>query len=66
MGRAPVSFKERDLIRAVKAINKAGLRIKVIEIDRSGRIVVMPVDGVKQQEQPDRNEWDKALGHEAR
>ncbi len=66
MSRAPVSFRERDLTRAVKAINKAGLRIKLVEIDKSGRIVVVPVNGGDAEAQQNRNEWDEVLSHEDR
>jgi hypothetical protein len=66
MSRAPVSFKERDVIRVVKAIRKAGLKIKLVEIDKSGRIGVTTENGEDAEAPQDRNQWDKALGHEAR
>jgi hypothetical protein len=66
MSRAPVSFKERDLTRAIRAANKAGLKIKHVEVDKSGRIVVVPVNGGDAEAQHGQNDWDKALEHEGR
>jgi hypothetical protein len=66
MSRAPVSFKERDLTRAVKAIKKAGLKIKIVEVHKSGRIIVVPVHTEGAEAQQDQDEWDQVLGHESR
>jgi hypothetical protein len=42
MSRAPATFKQRDVTRALKAIAAAGIVARV-EIDKSGKIVIIPV-----------------------
>lgn len=51
-------FKQVDLTRALKGAQKAGMQVGRIEIDPSGRIVIVsdasaPVGGA--------NEWDEVL-----
>jgi uncharacterized protein GlcG (DUF336 family) len=41
MARAPLKFKQSDVTRAVKAARAAGLNVGRIEIDPSGRIVLV-------------------------
>ena len=63
MSRGPTTFRQRDVTAAIKAAKAAGLEIVRIEVDKTGRIVVVtrkePVataDGV-----PQANEWDSTL-----
>jgi hypothetical protein len=63
MPRSSPSFRQRDLTRAVKAVRNAGVEIKLIEIDKCGRIVVVLVNGGGRDAQQDRNEWDEVLEH---
>jgi hypothetical protein len=58
MSRGPYTFKQRDLTRAIRATEKAGIEVGRIVIDRDGKIVIIPkatddVLGV--------NEWDTVL-----
>ena len=60
MARAPSTFRQQDVTRAVKAVTAAGVHIARIEIDKSGKIVIITAD------EPDRlskmteaNEWDR-------
>jgi hypothetical protein len=60
MARAPSTFRQQNVTRAVKAVTAAGVHIARIEIDKSGKIVIITAD------QPDRlgnmaeaNEWDR-------
>jgi hypothetical protein len=39
--RAPSTFKQRDLTKAVKAVVAAGVDIARVEIDRDGKIVIV-------------------------
>jgi hypothetical protein len=61
--RRPSLFKERDVIRATKAVRAAGLDIARVEIAKDGAITVVP----RKQEQvagegsEERNEWDDVL-----
>ena len=57
MSRAPSTFRQQDVTKAVKAVAAAGVHIARVEIDRDGRIVIIASNG-----EPDRreeNEWDR-------
>ena len=61
MPRAPSAFKQRDLTKAVKAVVAAGVDIARVEIDNTGRIVIIALtDGGKPVAV---NEWDTVLHH---
>jgi hypothetical protein len=62
VSRAPHTFRQSDLTRAIKAVAKAGVRARVT-IDRDGRIIVEMVDG--QAEPETANPWDGVLNHAA-
>jgi hypothetical protein len=42
MSARSASFRQADLARAIKAMVRAGLEIGPVEIDLSGKIVIMP------------------------
>jgi hypothetical protein len=63
MTRGPLSFRQRDVVRAVKAAQAAGIEVARIELDQRGKIVI--VSG--EQAAPDYpdfdvNEWDQLNG----
>jgi hypothetical protein len=63
MTRGALSFRQRDVVRAVKAAQAAGIEVARIELDQSGKIVI--VSG--KQAAPDYpdfdvNEWDQLNG----
>jgi hypothetical protein len=43
MARAPSTFRQQDVTRAVKAVVAAGVDIARVEIDKSGKIVIVTV-----------------------
>jgi hypothetical protein len=60
MGRAPSTFRQLDVTRAVKAVAAAGVHIARIEIDKSGKIVIITADPMGQPgETTEANEWDR-------
>ena len=61
MSRAPSTFRQQDVTRAVKAVVAAGVDIARIEIDKAGKIVIIALtDGGKPVAA---NEWDTVLHH---
>ncbi len=60
MARAPSTFRQQDVTRAVKAVSAAGVHIARIEIDKSGKIVIITVEATDQPgEITEGNEWDR-------
>ena len=45
MARAPSTFRQQDVTKAVKAVTAAGVHIARIEIDKSGKIVIITGGG---------------------
>lgn len=41
MARGPLTFRQRDLVRALKGAKAAGLEISKVEIDKDGKIIVV-------------------------
>ena len=56
---APARFKQEDLTRAVRGLEKGGMRVGRVEIDPNGRIVIMS-ETVAPPADP--NPWDAVLG----
>ena len=59
MSKGPLTFKQTDLLRAIRTFQKAGLPVARAEIDRDGKIVVVVGDG-KAIQGSTANEWDGA------
>ena len=55
MARGKCTFRQRDVTAAVKAVVAAGVEVARVEIDRSGKIVVV---AGRTNNAPARNEWD--------
>ena len=54
MARAPVTFKQSDVTRAVKGAIAAGLDLARVEIDQTGKIVIQLANsGAKEHAAPD-------------
>jgi hypothetical protein len=59
MARAPSTFRQQDVTRAVKAVAAAGVDIARIEIDKAGKIVIVASTGAEPGEgRAEGNEWD--------
>ena len=61
MSRAPSTFRQQDVTRAVKAVAAAGVHIARVEIDKAGKIVIIITDATENQsgESAEVNEWDR-------
>jgi hypothetical protein len=60
MARAPSTFRQHDVTRAIRAAAAAGVHIARIEIDKAGKIVIIAVDANGQPgESAEANEWDR-------
>jgi hypothetical protein len=46
MPRAPSTFRQQDVTRAVKAVAAAGVHIARIEIDKAGKIVIIAAEAL--------------------
>jgi hypothetical protein len=54
MPRAPSSFRKQDVTRAVCAVLAAGERVQRVEIEKTGKIVIVTGDVPSNSS----NEWD--------
>jgi hypothetical protein len=62
MARGPLTFRERDLVRALKGAAAAGIEVAQFEIDKAGKIIVVaskPTIGTCADRD---NEWDELNG----
>jgi hypothetical protein len=60
MARAPSTFRQQDVTRAVKAVAAAGVHIARVEIDKAGKIVIITADATgRPSEMTEANEWDR-------
>jgi hypothetical protein len=60
MARAPSTFRQQDVTRAIKAAVAAGVHIARIEVDGAGKIVIVTTDAPEAQDEASKaNEWDK-------
>ena len=58
MARGPLTFKQLDLTRAIKAARAAGLEIARLRVNRDGDIIVEI--GKPREPTAEKNEWDDA------
>jgi len=62
MARAPSTFRQQDVTRAIRAVAAAGVSIARVEVDRAGKIAIIALGA----EPPGEggtgpNEWDRVL-----
>jgi hypothetical protein len=58
MSRGRHAFRQTDVTRAIKAAVAAGVEIGRVEVDKDGRIVVIPKGACAA---PEPNPWDRAI-----
>ena len=56
MTRRASTFKQQDVTRALKASIAAGVKVRQVEIDKHGKIVVVAATQAEDAG-PERNEW---------
>jgi hypothetical protein len=49
MSRAPTKFRQADITKAIQGATKAGLSVSRVEIDATGKIVVICAEGAPDQ-----------------
>jgi hypothetical protein len=59
MARAPSTFRQQDVTKAVKAVAAAGVHITRIEIDKMGKIVIITGGPTEPGDIAEANEWDR-------
>ena len=65
MARAPSTFRQLDVTKAVKAVAAAGVGIVRVEIDKAGKITIIAATGTELDKgTAGDNEWDTVLRHD--
>jgi hypothetical protein len=58
MSHGPQTFKKRDVTRAVQGVRAAGVPVARVEIDGTGKIIVVAGEPAKEPTDKGANEWD--------
>jgi hypothetical protein len=63
MSRGQQTFRQRDVTKAIKAAAKAGIPVKRVEIDKTGKIIIVisKTEDAASGDRPEKNEWDRVL-----
>jgi hypothetical protein len=63
MARAPCTFRQQDVTRAIRAAHAAGLHVAGVKINpQTGEIEVVTGESAKDNGNP----WDSVLSHDAK
>jgi hypothetical protein len=65
MARAPSTFRQQDVTRAVKAVTAAGVDVARVEIDKAGKITIIaatPAAGQQDDLDLELQEWEARHG----
>ena len=60
MARGPLTFRQNDVTRMVKAVVAAGVEVLRVEVDKDGKIIVVTSETGKTAPAIGVNEWDEA------
>jgi hypothetical protein len=59
MARGECTFRQRDVTAALKAARDAGAEVVRVEIDKTGKIIIVMRNGAEPGETERTNEWDE-------
>jgi hypothetical protein len=61
MARAPSTFRQQDVTRAIKAVAAAGVDISRVEIDKAGKITIIALgtEAHDSKGTEEADEWDR-------
>ena len=62
MARATCTFRERDVTRAIRAVEAAGKKARKVEVDYKERKVIIVIAQDGGDAAVERNEWDAEYG----
>jgi hypothetical protein len=62
MARAPCTFRQGDVTRAIRAVEAAGQKIRKVEVDKDGKVVIVILDDDDAAIDSETNEWDTEYG----
>jgi hypothetical protein len=62
VSRGPTTFRQRDVAAAIRAAKMTGLEIRQVEIDKTGKIVIVTTKAAEAAAA--NNEWDSVLVQE--
>ena len=60
MARGPLTFRQNNVTRMVKAVVAAGVEVLRVEVDKDGKIIVVTSETGKTAPAIGVNEWDEA------
>jgi hypothetical protein len=66
MARAPSTFRQQDVTRAIKAATAAGVGIARVEIDKAGKIIIITGETTEQPGQAGGNDLDSWIAKRAK
>jgi hypothetical protein len=58
MARAPSTFRQQDVTRAIRAVAAAGMGIARVEVDKAGKITIITSSEERSSDR-EANEWDR-------
>jgi len=61
MARRPLTFRQQDVVRALKSAMAVGLDVKQVEIDKAGKIIIVSAMTSTDLAEPSENPWDEVL-----
>jgi len=62
MARGPTTFRQRDVAAAIKAVRHAGIEVARVEIDKTGKIVIISSVRVPPPlPEPEFDEWEARI-----